>query len=170
MWFGGGEGVAFARGQGCRCSFSAVHYFGAILKGPKACTLIHRVQRAPASRAEAESLQKPSRSLAPELAAALPAVPRVLCSLGSGGSPRRQGAARDRVDTSAPGRLPRKSKPCLGLLFQARLSGWPYGHLGPVAELIPSTGTMSMCLHPQSQQLCRAGAVIIPVSQMKKQR
>ena len=87
MWFGGGEGVAFARGQGCRCSFSAVHYFGAILKGPKACTLIPRVPRAPASRAEAESLQKPSRSPAPELAAALPAVPMCSAALDLGGAP-----------------------------------------------------------------------------------
>ena len=55
MWFRIGEWVPFAGRQGCRCSFSIVHYFGAILKDPKACTLIPRVPRAPASRAGAES-------------------------------------------------------------------------------------------------------------------
>lgn len=86
------------------------------------------------------------------------------------GEPPTAGSGQGPGGHQCPGRLPGKSKPCLGLLFQARLSGWPYDHLGPVAELIPSTGTMSMRLRPRSQQLCRAGAMIIPVSQMRKHR
>lgn len=75
--------------------------------------------KSPGQQSRGGELQKPFRSPAPELAAAF--LPCLVCSgaLDLGGQIQEsQGAARDWVDSGALGRLPGKSKPFLGLLFQ----------------------------------------------------
>lgn len=128
--------------------------------------------KSPGQQSRGGELQKPFQSPAPELAAAFPAVPRVLWDLGSGGTdPREPGSSQGLGGQRCPGAASWEIQTLPGAALPARLSGRPHDHLGPVAGPIPSTGTMSMlCLRPRSQQLYKAGAVIIPVSQMRKQR
>lgn len=69
---------------------STVHYLGTILRFPEAIAG-SPLPGASASRAEAESLQKPFRSPASELAATFPAGPAVPWSPGGGGASQERG-------------------------------------------------------------------------------
>lgn len=136
--------------QRCCCYFFMAHYLGAILRFPQSRHAEPSVPGAPASRAEAGSLQKPFQSPASELAAVFPAEPDVCWSPGTGEPQRRRSLGLD--GWCCPLWLPGKAGPGLELVFGTRLSGWHQGRLSLLAWAYPlSTGTalfMSTSLTP----------------------
>lgn len=154
------------RGRGCLCQGTRMPLF--LFCSTLFWSHLERSQSLHTDPSGAKSPSQQSRGGEPAEAVSEPGSRVGCCTSGRAscalqpwiwGEPPTAGSSQGPGGHQCPGRLPGKSNPCLGLLFQARLSGWPYCHLGPVAELIPSTGTMSMCLCPRSQQLCGAGAV-----------
>lgn len=117
-------------GRRCCCYFFMAQYLGAILRFPQSRHAEPSVPKAPASRAEAGSLQKPFQSPASELAAVFPAGPDVRWSPGAGEPPRR-GRSLGLGARCCPLWLPGKAGPGLELVL------WAPGPPQPVGTGLP---------------------------------